>query len=58
MADGRGAIDVGAVLARKYKLVRVLGEGASGRVFEAVHEKTAGRCAIKLLHAGAVESER
>ncbi len=58
MRETAGSIGVGAVLARKYKLVRVLGEGASGRVFEAVHEKTAGRCAIKLLHAGADASER
>ncbi len=58
MRETAGSIGVGAVLARKYKLVRVLGEGASGRVFEATHEKTAGRCAIKLLHAGADASER
>lgn len=51
-------IDVGSVLVGKYELRSLIGEGASGRVFEAVHQKTGGVCAVKLLHRGASESDR
>ena len=44
-----------------YRLVRLLGEGASGRVFEVVHEKLGRRAAMKTLaaehatHPGAIK---
>ncbi|MCC7538664.1 MAG: protein kinase [Deltaproteobacteria bacterium] len=46
----RERLEVGAVLDRKYKLVRRLGEGGMGTVFEAEHLKIRGRVAIKVLH--------
>ncbi|MFO0559478.1 MAG: protein kinase [Polyangiales bacterium] len=51
-------IGVGSVLLDKYELRALIGEGASGRVFEAIHKKTGGLCAVKLLHRGASESDR
>lgn len=42
---------VGTVLSGNYKVLRVIGEGGMGRVYEAQHTRIAGkRFAIKLLH--------
>jgi serine/threonine-protein kinase len=42
---------VGKVLSQTYTIVRVLGEGGMGRVYEATHKRIAGkRFAIKMLH--------
>jgi serine/threonine-protein kinase len=41
---------IGTVLAQKYRLNRVLGEGGMGVVFEGQHEFTKRRVAVKLLH--------
>ncbi len=41
---------VGTILAEKYLLVRMLGEGGMGVVFEGRHEFTRRRVAVKLLH--------
>jgi len=42
---------VGTVLCGNYKVVRIIGEGGMGRVYEAQHTRIAGkRFAIKLLH--------
>lgn len=41
---------VGAVLARKYRLERVLGIGGMASVYEAVHLRNGNRVAIKVLH--------
>ena len=51
---------LGAVIAGKYELVRVLGRGGMGAVFEARHQKTDGRYAVKFTRAdaGRDESER
>jgi serine/threonine-protein kinase len=40
---------LGATLDRKYKLVRLLGEGAMGSVYEALHNRTGRRVAVKLI---------
>lgn len=43
---------VGTTLCSNYKVLRVIGEGGMGRVYEAQHTRIAGkRFAIKLLHA-------
>jgi serine/threonine-protein kinase len=43
-------IDIGSVVNGKYRLVRLLGEGGMGSVYEAVHAVLGTRVAIKVLH--------
>jgi serine/threonine-protein kinase len=45
------------VLAQKYRLSRVLGEGGMGVVFEGQHEFTRRRVAVKLLHPHLSQNE-
>ncbi len=42
---------IGTLLAGKYEIVRLLGEGGMGAVYEARHRFTQRRVAIKMLHA-------
>jgi len=46
-----------SVLGKKYRLVRPIGRGAFGNVYEAEHAELGRRYAVKLLH-GALDSER
>jgi serine/threonine-protein kinase len=41
----------GEIIGGKYRLIRLLGDGGMGSVFEALHEKLGTRVAIKFLHA-------
>jgi serine/threonine-protein kinase len=43
-------IDIGSVVNGKYRLVRLLGDGGMGSVYEAVHTVLGTRVAIKVLH--------
>lgn len=43
-------IDIGSVVNGKYRLVRLLGDGGMGSVYEAVHAVLGTRVAIKVLH--------
>ena len=45
-----GALPVGTVVAQRLKVIRVLGEGGMGAVYEVEHLLTKHRRALKLLH--------
>src|SRR6266496_5937 len=41
---------IGVVLARTYRVVRVLGQGGMARLYEAEHLRTGARYAVKIIH--------
>ncbi len=43
-------VEVGQVISGKYKLLRLLGDGGMGSVYEALHEMLGTHVAIKVLH--------
>jgi serine/threonine-protein kinase len=47
----RDVVEVGQVISGKYKLLRLLGDGGMGSVYEAEHLGLGTRVAIKVLHA-------
>src|SRR5262249_44496414 len=49
-AAPRLVIQIGSVLGGEYKLVRLLGDGGMGSVYEAVHDRLGTRAAVKTLH--------
>jgi eukaryotic-like serine/threonine-protein kinase len=43
-------LDVGSILGNKYRLLRLVGEGGMGAVYEAEHLALGSRAAVKVLH--------
>src|SRR5678816_360972 len=54
--SGQSAPRPGDVFAGKYTLVRIIGEGGMGLVYEACHRRLDKRVAIKVLHAGSSDT--
>ncbi len=44
------SVTIGNVLGGKYRILRLIGDGGMGFVFEAMHEKLGTRVAIKVIH--------
>ncbi|MCZ7680861.1 MAG: protein kinase [Sandaracinaceae bacterium] len=49
---------IGRVLEGKYELVRLMGEGGMGAVYEGVHVRLRRKVAVKLLHGALARSEK
>jgi serine/threonine protein kinase len=45
-------VDIGVLLGGTYRIVRRIGSGGMGEVYEATHERLAHRYAVKFLHPG------
>jgi serine/threonine-protein kinase len=52
----QGDSQVGKTVADKYRLLRLIGTGGMGSVYEALHVVTHRRVALKLIHAWLIES--
>lgn len=50
-------LELGQILDGKYRIVRLIGEGGMGSVFEGVNTFISRRVAIKVLHAAAAGNE-
>ncbi len=48
---------IGATLARRYALRRLIGQGGMGQVYEADHTETGERVAVKVLHGHLLDAE-
>lgn len=59
MAPPVGTSDwVGKLIGNRYRVVRLVGQGGMGVVYEAHHEKLGGRVAIKMLNPSLASKER
>ncbi len=56
MSGDPASLQPGTVLARKFRVIRCLGEGGMGAVYEIEHELTKHRRALKLLHASMTQT--
>src|SRR5712691_760336 len=50
-------LDTGQIVEGKYRIVRLLGEGGMGAVYEGENVRIHRRVAIKVLHAGVAENK-
>ena len=59
MAQLKSASDsrIGQVIAGKYRVIRLIGQGGMGQVYEAIHTAIGRRFAIKCLHASHAQQE-
>ena len=44
-------VDVGDIVANRYRILRILGSGGMAMVYEAEHQLTGRRCALKMIHS-------
>lgn len=51
-------MELGTLVASKYRLTERLGEGATGVVFAALHEKTGSEVAVKIVRAESIHARR
>jgi serine/threonine protein kinase len=52
------ALPPGTVFADRYEVVRCIGKGGMGAVYEVVHTRTQRRRAMKILHPGLMSRRR
>ncbi len=57
MSETSDTLKAGEVLQERYQIVRKLGQGAMGAVYEALHIHMRKRVALKVLHRGLAESD-
>lgn len=50
-------LSVGSTFAQRYRIVRLIGQGGMGAVFEVVHLETERRCALKVMQPNMVDNE-
>jgi serine/threonine protein kinase len=43
-------VDVGDIIANRYRILRILGSGGMAMVYEAEHQLTGRHCALKMVH--------
>ena len=51
------SLETGQIIEGKYRIVRLLGEGGMGAVYEGENVRINRRVAIKILHAGLTENK-
>lgn len=50
-------LSVGSIFAQRYRVVRLIGQGGMGAVFEVIHLETERRCALKVMQPNMVDNE-
>lgn len=50
-------LSIGSIFAQRYRVVRLIGQGGMGAVFEVVHLETERRCALKVMQPNMVDNE-
>lgn len=50
-------LTIGSIFAQRYRVVRMIGQGGMGAVFEVVHLETERRCALEVMQPNMVDNE-